>query len=79
MDETGDVLKLKVLDAPTSVENLGYTLFTEIIALGLDLERIEIKETDSSIVVYGRADWEADQRLGQAGRGGQTAELQTRS
>ena len=79
MEETGDVLKLKVLDAPSSVENLGYTLFTEIIALGLALERIEIKETDSSTVVYGRADWEADQRLGQAGRGGQTAELQTRS
>lgn len=77
MNETGDALKLKVLDAPSSVENLAYTLFTEIIALGCDLERLEIKETDSSVVVYQRSDWEADQRLGQAGRGGQATAMQS--
>lgn len=68
MDETGDRLKLKRMDGPTSVENLAFQLFGEIVDLGFDLERLEIRETDTSVVVYDRADWIADQRLGATGR-----------
>jgi 6-pyruvoyltetrahydropterin/6-carboxytetrahydropterin synthase len=62
MERTGEVLKLKCFDAPTSVENLAYQLFTEITDLGFRLNRLEIQETDTSVVVYTREDWLADSR-----------------
>ena len=63
MRRTGETLKLKRFEAPTSVENLAYQLFTEITALGFRLSRLEVQETDTSVLVYNREDWIADQRL----------------
>jgi len=37
-----------------------YRLFTEITALGFHLNRLEVHETDTSVVVYTREDWVAD-------------------
>ncbi len=63
MERTGECLKLKCFDRPTSVENLAWQLFTEITTLGFCLVRLEVQETDSSVVDYSRADWIADNRL----------------
>lgn len=52
--------KLKLLEGPTSVENLAYTLFSEISALGFCLVKIEIQETDTSHLEYSLSDWKAD-------------------
>jgi 6-pyruvoyltetrahydropterin/6-carboxytetrahydropterin synthase len=60
---TGETLKLKCFDAPTTVENLCRQLFTEITSMGFRLNRIEVRETDSSVVVYTREDWIADERF----------------
>ena len=62
MKRTGEKFKLKKFDMPTSVENLAHRLFTEITDLGFRLNRIEIQETDSSVVDYTRKDWVADSR-----------------
>lgn len=62
MQRTGEKLRLKLFDGPTSVENLAFVLFSEITALGFRLERLEIQETDTSIISYTRADWQADQQ-----------------
>jgi 6-pyruvoyltetrahydropterin/6-carboxytetrahydropterin synthase len=59
---TGEELKLVVFTAPTSVENLAHRLFTEITEMGFHLNRLEVRETDSSVVVYSRHDWVADNR-----------------
>ena len=61
-ERTGETLKLKLFDAPTSVENLAYQLFTEITDLGLRLNGIEVRETDTSVVSYSREDWVEDSR-----------------
>ena len=61
-DRTGEQFRLKVLDFPTSVENVSYVLFTEIVDLGFRLKRIELRETDTSVVEYTREDWVADNR-----------------
>jgi 6-pyruvoyltetrahydropterin/6-carboxytetrahydropterin synthase len=63
MERTGERLKLKEFTRPTSVENLAWQLFSEITELGFDLDRLEIRETDSSVVCYTRQDWIADSRL----------------
>lgn len=60
MRDSGDTLKLKRFDDPTSVENLAHKLFGEISEMGFILERLEIQETDSSTLVYTRRDWLAD-------------------
>jgi 6-pyruvoyltetrahydropterin/6-carboxytetrahydropterin synthase len=60
---TGESLKLKRLDRPTSVENLAFQLFSEITDLGFVLDRIEVRETDSSVVSYTREDWIEDSRI----------------
>jgi 6-pyruvoyltetrahydropterin/6-carboxytetrahydropterin synthase len=60
---TGETLKLKCFDAPTTVENLCRQLFTEITNMGFRLNRIEVRETDSSVVEYTREDWVADERF----------------
>jgi 6-pyruvoyltetrahydropterin/6-carboxytetrahydropterin synthase len=62
MRRTGECFKLKKFTAPTSVENLAYTLFNEITEMGFRLERLEVRETDSSVVSYTRQDWIADSR-----------------
>ena len=62
LERTGDSLKLKRFDMPTTVENLAHRLFTEITEMGFRLQRIEVRETDSSVVVYTREDWVADNR-----------------
>jgi hypothetical protein len=62
MERTGDTLKLKRFEGPTSVENLAQQLFSEISALGFRLERLEVQETDTSTVIYTRRDWLAYNR-----------------
>lgn len=59
---TGESLRMKLFDAPTSVENLAYQLFTEITELGFRLNRLEVRETDTSVVIYTRGDWVEDSR-----------------
>jgi 6-pyruvoyltetrahydropterin/6-carboxytetrahydropterin synthase len=61
-ERTGEEFRLKVLDFPTSVENLCFVLFTEITSLGFRLNHIEVRETDTSVVEYTREDWIADNR-----------------
>ncbi len=63
MQRTGEELRLKIFDRPTSVENLSHLLFTEITELGFTLQAIEIQETDTSIIHYTRDDWLADNEL----------------
>jgi 6-pyruvoyltetrahydropterin/6-carboxytetrahydropterin synthase len=62
MQRTGETLRLNEFDAPTSVENLAHKLFTEITELGFRLSKIEVRETDTSELVYTREDWIADNR-----------------
>ena len=62
MARTGELLKLKVMDGPTSVENLCHLLFTEITQMGFRLGLLEVQETDTSIISYTRQDWIADSR-----------------
>jgi 6-pyruvoyltetrahydropterin/6-carboxytetrahydropterin synthase len=59
---TGETLRMKVFNGPTSVENLAWIMFTEITEMGFHLNRIEIKETDTSVIVYTREDWIRDNR-----------------
>ena len=59
---TGETFRLKKFDAPTSVENLAHKLFSEITDLGFRLARIEVRETDTSVLTYTRDDWIADSR-----------------
>jgi 6-pyruvoyltetrahydropterin/6-carboxytetrahydropterin synthase len=62
MRRTGETFKLKTFDGPTSVENLAHKLFTEITDQGFRLQRLEVRETDTSVVAYDRDDWIADNR-----------------
>lgn len=62
MKRSGDVLKLKRFDVPTSVENLAHQLFSEISEMGFLLDRLEVQETETSTVVYTRGDWDAHNR-----------------
>lgn len=62
MQRTGECLRLKVFDAPTTVENLAFQLFSEITDMGFTLSRIEVRETDTSVLTYDRDDWVADNR-----------------
>lgn len=60
MKKHGEHLKLKLLEGPTSVENLAYTLFSEISAIGFSLVKIQVRETDTSVVEYSLNDWKTD-------------------
>lgn len=62
MQRTGEALKLKRFSRPTTVENLAHELFTEITEMGLRLNRLEVRETDTSVVSYTRDDWVFDNR-----------------
>ncbi len=57
---TGECFKLKRFGVPTSVENLAMRLFSEITEFGFQLDRLEIRETDTSVVIYTYADWLQD-------------------
>lgn len=59
---TGESLRLKVLEFPSTVENLCFQLFSEITSLGLRLNRLELRETDTSVIEYTRDDWIEDDR-----------------
>jgi 6-pyruvoyltetrahydropterin/6-carboxytetrahydropterin synthase len=59
---TGEVLKLKCLSRPTTVENLAHQLFSEITEMGFRLHRLELRETDTSTISYTREDWVSDNR-----------------
>ncbi len=59
---TGENLRLKRFTVPTSVENLAHKLFSEITDLGFRLSRVEVRETDTSVLTYTREDWIADNR-----------------
>ncbi|MCR9197916.1 MAG: 6-carboxytetrahydropterin synthase [Planctomycetaceae bacterium] len=59
---TGESFRLKVIDGPTSVENLAWVMFTEITAMGFRVDCIEIQETDTSTIIYTREDWVEDNR-----------------
>lgn len=61
-ERTGESLKLKRFERPTTVENLAHQLFTEITEMGFRLNRLEVRETDTSVVSYTRDDWVADNR-----------------
>ncbi len=63
MERTGESLKLKRFSHPTTVENLSHQLFTEITEMGFRLDRLEVRETDTSIVSYTREDWVNDNRF----------------
>ncbi len=57
MKRTGEDFRFKKFNEPTSVENLAWHLFSEISAMGFVLEKIEVKETDSSVFIYSKQDW----------------------
>ena len=59
---TGEPLKMKVFDGPTSVENLAWMLFSEITEMGFRLAQLEIRETDTATILYTREDWIRDNR-----------------
>lgn len=59
---TGETLRLNRFEMPTSVENLAHKLFTEITDLGFRLKKLEVRETDTSVVSYTRRDWIEDNR-----------------
>jgi 6-pyruvoyltetrahydropterin/6-carboxytetrahydropterin synthase len=59
---TGESFRLKKFTMPTSVENLAFLLFSEITELGFRLAKIEVRETDTSVIEYTRADWIQDGR-----------------
>ena len=61
-ERTGECLRLKVLDGPTSVENLAWVMFTEITEMGFRVAQIDIQETDTSTLEYTRDDWVRDNR-----------------
>ena len=63
MRRTGESLKLKEFSGPTTVENLAHQLFTEITEMGFCLTKIEVRETDTSVITYSREDWVEDNRV----------------
>ncbi len=69
MRRTGETLKLKTFERPTSVENLAHMLFSEITAMGFELAKLEIRETDTSVIEYTHDDWTADERRYRAAAG----------
>jgi len=59
---SGEQLRFKVINGATSVENLAWTMFSEVTEMGFRLARIEIQETDTSNFLYTRDDWTEDNR-----------------
>ncbi len=50
----------RVLPFPSSVENLAFYLFGKILFFGFNLQTLEIKETDTSTVIYSLEDYNKD-------------------
>lgn len=63
MNRTGEDFRFKKFNAPTSVENLAWHLFSEISAMGFLLEKLEVKETDTSVFIYSKQDWLKDNQI----------------
>ena len=61
-EQTGENLRMKILEFPSTVENIAFQLFSEITELGFRLNRIELRETDTSVIEYSREDWVSDCR-----------------
>lgn len=61
-ERTGETLKFKRFQRATTVENLTHQLFTEIIEMGFRLNRLKVRETDTSVVSYTHEDWVNDNR-----------------
>ena len=61
-ERTGESFRLNKFERPTSVENLAFKLFTEITELGFKLAKIEVRETETSVLLYTRQDWIEDGR-----------------
>lgn len=59
---TGETLKVKLFERPTTVENLAHQLFSEITEMGFHLNQLQVRETDTSVVSYTREDWVNDSR-----------------
>lgn len=59
---SGEQLKFKVIDGATSVENVAWTMFSEITEMGFRLSHMEIQETDTSNFLYTHDDWTEDNR-----------------
>lgn len=55
-------MRFNKFDVPTTVENLAYKLFCEFTEFGFRIERVEVRETDTSVISYTREDWIADSR-----------------
>ncbi|MEM6330173.1 MAG: 6-carboxytetrahydropterin synthase [Planctomycetota bacterium] len=79
MERTGENLRLNEFSAPTTVENLAFKLFTEITDMGFYLARLEVRETDTSVVYYTREDWVADSRDPSRLTGGEPASEASRA
>ena len=62
MQRSGECLRMRVFSMPTTVENLAFHLFAEITEMGFRLAKLEVRETDTSVVIYTREDWVADNR-----------------
>jgi len=60
MDSDKRMMKFKVFDCPTSVENIAKEMFHEFVVMGLPMDEIEVQETDSSIVVYNTWDYKGE-------------------
>lgn len=52
MEDTGDKLKLNLMQGPTSLENVCKYLFNTIKKAGLPVEQIKIRETTTSTISY---------------------------
>tara|TARA_R110000824_G_scaffold5263_4_gene24432 strand:+ start:5943 stop:6377 length:435 start_codon:yes stop_codon:yes gene_type:complete len=59
-DNDERLMKFKVFDCPTSVENLAKELFHQFVIAGLPMDEIEVQETDSSLVIYNTWDYEGE-------------------
>ncbi len=59
-EEPGKNMKFKTLPFVSSVENICFTLFTEITNLGFKLIQLDVQETSSSVISYNLKDYEAD-------------------
>lgn len=60
LKETGESFRFKEFNRPTSVENLCFELFKEVTEMGFILDRIELKETDTSTILYSNDDYISD-------------------
>lgn len=56
-------MRFKKMNGPTSVENLCFYLFSEVTEMGFDIQRIEVKETDSSTIIYYKKDYLQDSSI----------------